>query len=182
MFTSYLASRCRSIDARDISPVALKRAIERCTQLPNVRFELMDLAKDEIPGKYDLVFAMDILSCIRGRRHLANATAKLVNALREGGVLVYTDNSMPLEVLRSWGSHPWWGFFFSMMEPDDCVRFLENQFPLQLVYREQYLHDPGGRDQLIALLQKRLTPDRKADPETLDNPVVGVAPPARYTG
>jgi SAM-dependent methyltransferase len=180
VFTSYLASRCRSVDAYDISSVARKRAAERCAQHPNVRIELLDLAKDEIPGQYDLVFAMDILSCIRGRKRLARAVNKLVNALRDGGILIYTDNSMPLDILRSWGSHRWWGPLLAMMEPEDCVHFLESQFRLQLVFREQYLPNrQGGRDQLIALLQKRPAPAGCA--EWLQEAIAGVAPAAEYT-
>ncbi len=182
VFTSYLSSRCRSVDAYDISPIAQKRAIERCAQFSNVRIGLLDLAKNEIPGQYDLVFAMDILSCIRGRRRLARAVTKLTNALREGGVLIYTDNSMPLDVLRSWGNHPWWGPFFAMMEPDDCVRFLQSRFPLQLVSREQYVRDSqGGRDQLIALFRKGATPVHPAAVESLEDWRAGVVASAGHT-
>ncbi|MGA8728534.1 MAG: SAM-dependent methyltransferase [Terracidiphilus sp.] len=181
IFTSYLAGHCRSIIAYDISPIARDRAVERCAQYPNVRIGLLDLASDEIQGQYDLVFAMDVLSCIRGHKRLAKATNKLVSALREGGVLIYTDNSTPLEVLRSWGSRRWWSPFLAMMEPDDCVRFLQSRFPLQLVSREQYLHDPeGGRDQLIALLQKSPAADRNTRLETRKSPIAGAAPPVRY--
>ncbi len=159
VFTSYLAGRCRSVRACDISSVACAQAAQRCASYANVRVELLDLAKDDIPGQYDLVFAMDILSCIRGGQRLERAAKKLTNALREGGVLIYTDNSAPLEVLRSWRSPPWWSSLLAMMSPDDCVRFLESPFGLQLVYREQYLPDlPGRRDELLALLQKAPAP------------------------
>jgi len=182
VFTSYLATRCRAVDAYDISPVARMRATERCAKYPNVRIELLDLAKDEIPGQYDLVFAMDILSCVRGRKRLTAAAKKLVSALRDGGILVYTDNSMPLDILRSWGSHRWWGPCLAMMEPDDCVQFLKTRFCLQLVYREQYLPDQqGGRDQMIALFQKGPVPGGKTDVESVEEPVASVALPVKYT-
>jgi SAM-dependent methyltransferase len=155
IFTAYLASRCRSISACDISPVALERANDRCAQYPNVRFNLVDLGKDEIAGKYDLAFAMDILSCIRGRRRLTSAVNKLVNSLNDGGVLIYTDNSMPLEIRQSWGSRRWWSPVLAIMEPDECVGFLKREFPLQLVYSEEYHPDiERGRDELIALFKK----------------------------
>jgi SAM-dependent methyltransferase len=182
VFTSYLASRCRSVEAYDISPAACIHAAERCAQYPNVRIELLDLAKDEIRGKYDLVFAMDVLSCIRGRKRLEKATDKLISALREGGILIYTDNSMPLDVLRFWGNHRWWSSFLAMMEPDDCVRFLERRFNLQLVSREQYLPDlQGGRDQLIALLRKGPAPSSKDGVKSVEHLVTSVTPPAWYT-
>jgi 2-polyprenyl-3-methyl-5-hydroxy-6-metoxy-1,4-benzoquinol methylase len=178
VFTSYLAGRCHLVDAYDISPVARERAAERCAQYSNVRIGLLNLASDEIVGQYDLVFAMDVLSCIRGRDRLASATNKLANALRDGGILIYTDNSMPLDVLRSWGSHRWWSSFLAMMEPDDCVHFLENRYSLQLLSREQYLPDlAGGRDTLIALLQKSPTPGRKTSVEAIEQPI-GAIPPA----
>jgi SAM-dependent methyltransferase len=154
-FTSFLAGRCRTVDACDISAVARARAAERCVSFRNVRISSLDLAQDEIPQQYDLVFAMDILSCVRGRKRLTAAARKLANALRDGGVLVYTDNSMPQDVLRSWGSHRWWGRRLAIMEPDDCIQFLQNGFGLQVVHREQYLPDlAGDRDELIALFQK----------------------------
>jgi SAM-dependent methyltransferase len=182
IFTSYLATRCRSVEALDISPIARDRAAERCAQFPNVRIGLLDLANDEVKGQYDLVFAMDILSSIRGRQRLTKAVSKLVRALREDGVLIYTDNSMPLDVLRSWGSHPWWGSLFAIMEPDDCLRFLESRFPLQLISREQYLQDPqGGRDQLFALLRKGSAGGRKSSSEVLEGPIAGVASPVRHS-
>lgn len=182
IFTSYLASRCSSVEAFDISPVARDRAAERCAQFPNVRIGLLDLASDEINGYYDLVFAMDILSSIRGRKRLAGAASKLVNALREDGILIYTDNSMPLDVLHSRGSHTWWGSLFAVMVPDDCVLFLKSQFHLQLVYREEYVRDTeGGRDQLIAILRKSPAAGRKSSPEVLEDPIAGVTSPARYS-
>jgi hypothetical protein len=100
---------------------------------------------------------------------------KLTGALREGGILIYTDNSMPMDVLRTWGNHPWWGRFFAMVEPNDCVRFMESGYPLRVVAREQYLRDPRGRDQLIALFQKGTA----ASERTLEDPGVSVASPAR---
>lgn len=155
IFTSYLASRCRSINACDISPVALQSASARCAQFPNVGFTLLDLVENDIRGKYDLVFAMDILSCIRGRRRLLSAISKLVGALHDGGKFIYTDNSMPLEILRSWGSKRWWSPVLAIMEPDECVAFIENRFPLKVVHREEYHPDlEGGRDELIAIFEK----------------------------
>jgi len=178
VFTSYLASRCRSVLACDISPVARQRAAERCLQYPNVCVGLLDLARDEVKGQYDLIFVMDILSCIRGRNRLASAVKKLETALRDGGVLIYTDNSMPLDILRSWGSHRWWSSFLAMMEPDDCVHLLKTRCRLQLVWREQYLPDlKGGRDNMIALLQKPTAIRGKTDPGSVDRLVVGMVPP-----
>jgi predicted TPR repeat methyltransferase len=164
VFTSHLSSRCRSVQAYDISPVALSRAAERCAQYSNVHYELRDLAQEEIVGKYDLVFAMDILSCIRGRERFDRAVGKLVSALSEGGFLIYSDNSMPLEVQNSWGRRRWWDSVLAIMDPDDCVQYLEDRFGLMLVAREQYVSDPqGGRDQLLALFQKPTTSNLKTD-------------------
>lgn len=154
VFTSYLATRCRSVNALDISPIAQARAAERCAQYPNVRIGSLDLVNGQLSGKYDLVFAMDVLSCIRGRRRLTIAAAKLKEALRDGGLLIYTDNSMPLDIQRSWGRRPWWGRLLAMMEPEDCVRFLQREFHLQLVHWEQYISTKeGSRDQSIALFR-----------------------------
>lgn len=154
VFTSYLAARCRSVNAFDISPIAQARAAQRCAHYSNVRIGLLDLVNDPLSGEYDLVFAMDVLSCIRGRRRLTIAATKLKNALRGGGLLIYTDNSMPLDIARSWGRRPWWGRFLGMMEPEDCVRFLEKEFHLHLVHWEQYVSTKeGSRDQSIALFR-----------------------------
>lgn len=155
VFTSYLASRCRSVTAYDISPVALKRATQFCASYPNVRIGLLDLANEEIQGQYELVFAMDVLSCMRGRKRFVNAANKLANAIRDGGFLIYTDNSMPMNILRTWGSRRWWSFLLAMMEPGECVRFFEHRLGLKVLSQEQYVPDlEHGRDQMIALLQK----------------------------
>lgn len=151
-FTSQLASRCTGVVACDISPVAAAKARARCDPFPNTRVAVLDPTRDEIPGQYDVVVAMDVLSCIRGRKRLMAALERLVSSLRDGGILVYTDNSMPLNVLDSWGRRPWWSRPLAMVEPDDCLTLLEQSFPVRVVAREPY--PEMGRDELIAILRK----------------------------
>lgn len=182
VFTSHLGRRCRSVSACDISLVARTRAAERCAQYPNVRIDPLDLARDEIPGQYDLVFAMDILSCVRGRKRLAAAAAKLAKALRSDGLLVLSDCSMPLDIRHQWGSHRWWGRRLAMMEGDDYVKLLESHVGLRLVYREEYVPE-GGRlstswDVFIALFKKAYATGAGAGTEPVGDSVASVARPA----
>jgi trans-aconitate methyltransferase len=150
VFTEYLARRCRSVIASDISSIAAVRAIERCSKYPNVRFTQMDVGKEELSGRYDVVFAMDVLYYIKGRSRTTAAALKLVNVVGEGGLLVFTDCRMPKH-LRCW---PWSRIL--PMAADDWVNLFQQFANLQLIYKEEYppTEIPNFRDKLVVLFRK----------------------------
>jgi O-antigen/teichoic acid export membrane protein/SAM-dependent methyltransferase len=101
-FTEVLAPKCRSLLAVDLSPVALARARERCASRAHVRFLQWDLRRDPVPGQFDLIVATHVLDYIARPAALKAIRAKLVEALRPGGVLL-VGNVRQGEVLeRAW--------------------------------------------------------------------------------
>jgi peptidoglycan/xylan/chitin deacetylase (PgdA/CDA1 family)/SAM-dependent methyltransferase len=87
-FTTLLASRVPTVLATDISEIALRRAATRCAAHQNVRFARLDLLRDQMPGKADLIVCSEVLYYVNGERELASVANKLAAALRPGGYLV----------------------------------------------------------------------------------------------
>ncbi len=136
VFTAELAQRCHSVTGYDISAVAVARAAERCGEYANVRFCQLDAASEEIEGEYDLVFVMDILWMVVGRAGKSSIIPKLTKALREGGLLVFSDSRMP-----KWVRHPFWSLFL-LPGADEWGKQLENTPGLTVVHKECY--PPNG--------------------------------------
>ncbi len=87
-FTVQLASRARRLVAADISATALRRAAERCCEHDNVSFEQLDLSKDPIPGRYDLIVCSEVLYYLGRRSRIEGLAGELAKALKPGGRLV----------------------------------------------------------------------------------------------
>jgi SAM-dependent methyltransferase len=151
VFTEELAQRCHSVTGYDISPVAVARAAERCKAYDNVRIRQGDAANDEIPGQYDLVFVMDVLWLVVGRARKSRITPKLAHALREGGLLVFSDSRMP-----KWIRHPFWSFLLPS-GADEWAKLLERTPGLTVVHKERYPPGqsiPGFWDKLFVVFRK----------------------------
>ncbi|HEX4637311.1 MAG TPA: glycosyltransferase, partial [Rhizomicrobium sp.] len=86
-FTEHLARRAHTLVAADISSLALERARERCKDVRNASFRLLDLIVDEIPGNQSLIVCSEVLYYI-GRERLAPTAARLRDALAPSGRLV----------------------------------------------------------------------------------------------
>jgi len=87
-FTAMLAGRVSHLIAADISPTALGRAEARCGDLENVEFLALDIATDELPGRFDLIFCSEVLYYLAGVAALRRAAAALAGALAPGGVII----------------------------------------------------------------------------------------------
>lgn len=155
VFTADLACRCRSVTALDISSVAQARAAHRCAQYANVKIGALDLARGEISSRYDLIFVMDVLCLISGRRTQAQIAAKLSDALRDGGWLVFSDSRMPKSF-----RHRFWSFLLPT-RADVCSDILERAPGMRLAYKDVYPAGDGGIpdysgywDKLFALFRK----------------------------
>ena len=154
-FTVELAPRCRSVRAGDISPVACARAAERCAPYPQVRIEQLDVIRDPIASEYDLVFLMEVLENIHGRRRLTQVVSKVANALRGGGLLVFCDYRLP-PAIRS----EWWSRWF-LEGGDNLAAFIGSNFGLRLVHQEIYAGGQGIPEyagHVIALFVKNNEP------------------------
>jgi O-antigen/teichoic acid export membrane protein/SAM-dependent methyltransferase len=103
-FTELLATRCRTVLAVDISPIALRRAKARCNWPEHVRFAAWDLARDRLPGQYDLIVVEGVLDYFARPGTLRNVRAKLVDGLRLNGYLLI-GNVKQGEV----SEQAWWG-------------------------------------------------------------------------
>jgi SAM-dependent methyltransferase len=157
VFTAQLAERCLSVTAYDISSVAVTRAATRCGMYANVRVDRLDLANDEIPMQYDLVFAMDVLWLVVGRTRKLGIAPKLTNALRDGGLLVFSDSRMP-----KWTRHSFWSLFLPS-GADVWTKLLESSPSLTVVHKERYPPEgesiPGYWDKLFVLFRKKPATD-----------------------
>lgn len=103
IFTEMLARRCDELVAVDYAPTALQRARQRVRDA-HVRFERLDLRLDPIPGGFDLIAAMDVLSEIMRPAGLKQIRDRLIAGLRPGGYLLLTDpRQSPLFETEWWG-------------------------------------------------------------------------------
>ena len=134
VFTARLAESCASVTACDMSPVARELAARRCRDFKNVVVREIDISRDEVQGKYDIVFAMDVLEYVHGRKTLLNAVDKLLNVLRPEGLLVFTDVRLA-PVLRD----AWWQRW--LPEGADAVMKLISKRPA--VRLEHWEFHPG---------------------------------------
>ncbi len=90
IFTQLLAENCDSLLALDISSIALERAKERCSELPQVKFHEWNLSEDPVPGVFDVVIVMDVLEYFYDPAALRAARDKIVDTLAPGGYLLIT--------------------------------------------------------------------------------------------
>jgi SAM-dependent methyltransferase len=87
-FSRYLAHRCDSILATDISVIALRRAREQCKSLAEIEFALWNVRRDPMILKFDLIVAMDVLCYLARPWDLRKAARLLVDGLLPGGYLL----------------------------------------------------------------------------------------------
>lgn len=101
VFTAELVPHCQSLTACDISPLACERAAERCRSYAHVRVEQCDVTRQELPGQFDLVFALDLLEALHGRQRVVDVVDKLINAVRPGGLLILSSSRLPEQMRDS---------------------------------------------------------------------------------
>ncbi len=87
-FTGTMSARVGRLIAADISEIALRRAAERCSDCGNVDFQRLDLARDPLPGSFDLIVCSETLYFLGDGEALAAAARKMADALEPGGHLV----------------------------------------------------------------------------------------------
>ncbi len=152
VFSARLARSCASVTACDISPVALELASRRCRQYDNVAFRKLDVARDPLPSRYDIVFAMDILEFVHGRARLRAVIRKLAGAVRPKGFLAVSSCRLPLELRKAW---------WQPLLPeggDAAVRLIAKDPTLNLVHQIIHpspgVHFEGYFDHVIAVFRK----------------------------
>lgn len=162
VFTEQLAARCASVDAVDISPTAVARASSRCGGHANVHVSCRDVATEDIPGGYDIVFVMDILWLVVGSRRQADIIRRLTGALRPGGLLVFSDSRMPRGV-----RHPLWSTFLPS-GADVWAHRIRSAPGLTVVHTEAYPPPgkaaPGFWDKLFVIYRNDRSEVRSVRP------------------
>jgi SAM-dependent methyltransferase len=153
LFTRMLAERCKLVTACDISPSACQATSQRCADFPNVCVKQMDMQRDPIAGEYDLVFALDTLQYLHGRRRFEKVADKIVRATRRGGHLVFSGWRVCTEVREAW----WQRWFPEGI--DQHLTLLLRRSDLQLIRQEFHGNsEPPHIDYIVRHLRKAVTP------------------------
>ncbi|NJN00076.1 MAG: methyltransferase domain-containing protein, partial [Phormidesmis sp. RL_2_1] len=74
-FTAQLAPRVQNLVAADISQIALDHTAQRCAHFDHIRYQQIDIAKDPIPGTYNLIICSEVLYYMGNKAEL-RAVAK----------------------------------------------------------------------------------------------------------
>jgi len=90
VFTHRLAGKVDQLVATDISQLALSRARARCQSDANVRFEQLDLARNHLPGRFDLIVCSEVLYYLDDLDMLRALARRLAHALEPDGILIVT--------------------------------------------------------------------------------------------
>jgi SAM-dependent methyltransferase len=102
VFTELLAPLSEVLWAVDFSTLALQRARQRRQWDSGVGFMHFDLRHDPVPGNFELVVVMDVLTSFRRPGALRAAQDKIVKAVRPGGYLLVTDHRQELVFETAW--------------------------------------------------------------------------------
>jgi len=145
-FTVQIAPRVGSLLAVDISLIGLERATKRCNGLKNVRFQLLDLTKDPIPGHFDLIVCSEVLYYIGGLDELQAFARRVAKSLNPGGHFITAHANLVIDEPDrpgyNWG-HPFGakviGETFASTHPLQLVKELRT--PL---YRIQLFRSGNG--------------------------------------
>src|ERR1700722_14519387 len=86
-FTELLENFADKVVAADVSPRAIARAKKRCRKLTNIQFRTLDLSKQQVPGKFDLIVCSEILYYFP-RKSLDTIAGKIAVALKPNGRLL----------------------------------------------------------------------------------------------
>lgn len=84
VLTAQLAERCGKLLSVDVSEKALAQAKQRCQNLPNVRFELLDVSKEFTKEKFDLILVSEV-GYYLSRDDWQNLMRKIFDHLTENG-------------------------------------------------------------------------------------------------
>jgi hypothetical protein len=88
---------------------------------------------------------MDVMSFIKGRSNLERVTAKLANALRADGLLVFNEVRLPSEMERAWWAR------WLVEGGAQHVDFINGRYGLRLIHKAIYEELHGY---VIALFEK----------------------------
>ncbi len=105
-FTGLLAQRADRVLATDISPTAVERARERCASLDNVEFAQLDLARDPIAHRFDVIVCSEVLYYQPDAVALDAFADKLAQALEPCGRVILAHGNLVVDEPERTG-FPW---------------------------------------------------------------------------
>jgi peptidoglycan/xylan/chitin deacetylase (PgdA/CDA1 family) len=168
-FTVQLASRVGSLVAGDISQIALCRAADRCAGLENVRYAHLDLTKDPLPGRFELIVCSEVLYYCVDKDMLRAVARKLVDALDPGGYLLTTHANLVVD------DHDQTGFDWDCPFGARVIgEVLASTRPLRLV---KELRTPLYRIQLFRCEPRRRFAFHRSTPEVIEVALPAPLPP-----
>jgi len=101
LVSAEIAQHAATLVAGDISPFARQRAADRLRGFPHARVVPLDLRTARLQS-YDVVFAMDVLEFVHGRRSVARTVDLLAGAVRPGGLLVVSMCRYAADIRAAW--------------------------------------------------------------------------------
>lgn len=96
-FTAVLAPRVGELLATDIAERAVQRAEARCREHRNIRYAVVDMRKDALPGRFDLIVCSEVLYYLDGRAELRRVARKIVDHLADGGWFLTTHANLVVD-------------------------------------------------------------------------------------
>jgi SAM-dependent methyltransferase len=87
VLTQQIAQRCDALLSIDVSKLAQDRAIQRCQQLPQVEFRLMNFPHQYPEDKFDLILVSEV-GYYWCREDLQTAQQRMLELLQPGGNLL----------------------------------------------------------------------------------------------
>jgi 2-polyprenyl-3-methyl-5-hydroxy-6-metoxy-1,4-benzoquinol methylase len=85
VFTRMMSCLCKSLTAADISSIALERAKEKNSDRCNIEYICMDLEKEELSGKWDLIVCSEVLYYLDDPQRIGTVRDKFISALTGRG-------------------------------------------------------------------------------------------------
>lgn len=152
VFTMQLAAHCQSLIACDISPLACERTAERCKPYAHVWVKQNDITQERLSGRFDMVFALDLLESLHGHQRIIDVADKLLDAVCPGGLLIFSGSRLPEQMRDSWWAR-------RLIEgADNHLALLLSRVDVRLAHQESYpevgREIPGYPQHLIAIIQK----------------------------
>ncbi|MBS1805692.1 MAG: methyltransferase domain-containing protein [Acidobacteria bacterium] len=102
MFTRMLAPYCESLDAVDLSPIAIDRARLLCKDSDKVNFREWDVRRDPLESTYDLIVATGVLEYILRPSTLRDAKERITAALKPGAYLLLGNTETGHHIEKTW--------------------------------------------------------------------------------
>jgi peptidoglycan/xylan/chitin deacetylase (PgdA/CDA1 family)/2-polyprenyl-3-methyl-5-hydroxy-6-metoxy-1,4-benzoquinol methylase len=153
-FTIQLAPHVQTLLATDISQIAVERTQQRCAKLTNVTFRTLDLSRDELPGKYQLIVCSEVLYYIEGGKKALRAFAQRVaNALEPGGYFLTANANLVVDepdrpgyswnhafgakgIGETFASIPSLSLVKELRSPLYRIQLFQKRRPLQILFRQ----------------------------------------------